>query len=284
MPDVMLLMVLVAGLVACWLLWLRIRLQQRSRERLSEGLTPAPLPLPPRAGPPLIRTHAIYPWVLGALLALALEMGLRCPRVFAITFGVMAALLVGQLEQWRVATLTLRIEQQFSDAIDLMVAALQAGSGTLAALESAIVESRPPMKGQFEELLGRIRFGEDPIVVLRAFEARIPLEVCRLFVSVLTVHWETGGSLAPTLTTVGRVARDRIEVNRRIRTLTTQGRASVVAVLALTYGLALVMWRNDPDRMTRFLSTDLGQTMTAGAMLLQTVGIVWTANLSRLRY
>ena len=56
--------------------------------------------------------------------------------------------------------------------------------------------------------------------------ARVPLETFRLFSAALTVHQEVGGSLAPTLATVGRIIRDRIELTRRVRSLTVQSRAS----------------------------------------------------------
>ena len=54
------------------------------------------------------------------------------------------------------------IEVQLGDAIDLMVAALQVGVGVLNALESAVNELRPPLRPQLEEVLGRIRYGDDP--------------------------------------------------------------------------------------------------------------------------
>lgn len=49
----------------------------------------------------------------------------------------------------------LRLETQLSDAIDLMVAALQAGAAVNAALENAARETRAPLKPYLEELLGR---------------------------------------------------------------------------------------------------------------------------------
>jgi Flp pilus assembly protein TadB len=133
-------------------------------------------------------------------------------------------------------------------------------------------------------LLGRIRYGDDPQAALRAFEARVPLETVRLLVSAVSVHWEAGGRLAPTLATVGRVIRDRLEVSRRVRTLTTQARLSTVAVFLLTYFIALVSWRNDPERMRQFLATSLGQVLVAFAALFQAVGIAWASVLTRVRY
>ena len=283
MFDVLLALVLLAGMVGTIVFWQRIRVQRLTRERLAEPSLPTEKVAPP-PGPRYVRSWSWVPWAVGLALAAFNYWVLGWPRVFSATIGLMAGLLGGQLEKMRVNRITFRMEQQLSDAIDIMVAALQAGAGTMSALENAVQEAQRPLKPQLEEVLGRIRYGDDPQAVLRALEKRVPLEVFRLFISALSVHWETGGSLAPTLSTVGRVVRDRIEINRRIRTLTAQGGASVVAILALTYVLALIMWRNDPDRMRQFLATNLGQAMAAGAMLLQALGIVWSAYLTRMKY
>ena len=102
------------------------------------------------------------------------------------------------------------------------------------------------MATQLEEVLGRLRYGDNPIAVFRGLARRVPLDNFRLFATSLAVHWEVGGSLGPTLSTVGRTIRDRIEIARRIRSMTTQSRVSTIAVLATTYFLAVLMWRNDP--------------------------------------
>jgi hypothetical protein len=80
--------------------------------------------------------------------------------------------------------------------------ATRAGSAPAHLLENAAEESRAPLKPQLEDVLGRIRYGDDPQVVLRSLMKRVPLETFRLFASALSVHWEVGGSLAPTLAIV----------------------------------------------------------------------------------
>jgi tight adherence protein B len=150
-----------------------------------------------------------------------------------------------------------------------------------AALENAARESRQPLRGQLEEVVGRIRLGDDPRTVFRQLSNRVPLETFLLFTSALAVHWEVGGSLAPTLATVGRTIRDRIELSRRVRSMTAQARISTIAIIGVTYFIALVMWRNDPERMEAFLGTSLGATIVAGTVLLQGLGIVWGSYISR---
>jgi len=54
--------------------------------------------------------------------------------------------------------------------------------------------------------------------------------------------------------------------------------------LLVTYFIALIIWRNDPERMLQFLATTVGQYLVAGAIVLQAVGLVWASALSRLKY
>jgi Flp pilus assembly protein TadB len=135
-----------------------------------------------------------------------------------------------------------------------------------------------------EEVVGRIRYGENPRAVYQGLSKRVPLETVLLFSSTLSVQSETGGSLAPTLSSVGRTVRDRIEIARRIRSNSAQSEASTMAVLVLTYFIALIVWRGQPAQMEEFLSTSIGQWAVAGTMLLQAVGMVWMSLISRMKF
>jgi tight adherence protein B len=281
---VFLLIAVAAALPAIVYLWRRIHILEMSRARLEPEPTEAPGRVAPPRAQAFVRHHHVLPWLAAVLVACCLFFFARFPPVFAGTFGLVIGLVLAQLESMRVVRVTLRIEEQLADAIDLMVAALRVGAGAMSALEATTREARYPLRPQLDELLGRIRYGEDPQAVLRGLETRVPLETFRLFTSALSVHWETGGSLTATLATVGRVIRDRIEVNRRIRSLTTQARASTIAILIVTYFIALIIWRNDPLRMRDFLATSIGQWLVAGAIFLQAVGLVWSSAMSRMKY
>jgi Flp pilus assembly protein TadB len=165
-----------------------------------------------------------------------------------------------------------------------MVGAMRAGASVPASLDSALQETREPLKYELQGVLDRLRYGDEPRSVFRILAQRVPLETFRLLAATLSTHWDVGGSLAPTLASVGRTVRDRIEVSRRIRSLTMQSRVSTIAVLAATYFIAVVMWRNDPVRMQEFLSTSLGRSLVVAAMLLQAFGIVWAARIGKIKF
>jgi tight adherence protein B len=224
------------------------------------------------------------PWVAGLLLGLVLYFVVKVGPAFAVTFGVICVLLGWRLEVWLAEQRQLLIQVQLANALDLMIASLRAGAGLLTALEAAARESRAPLRPQLEDVLGRIRYGDDPRAVVRALEQRVPLETFRLFCETIAAHWEVGGNLAPVLAAVARTIRDRIELARRVRSLSTQARVSVIVILLATYFIATVSWRNDPKRMADFLSTYVGQGLSVGAIVLQAVGVAWTSWLSRARY
>lgn len=277
---------LIAAAAVTFYLWWNVRLQNVARRRFESGLFDAthdPADLEPRWAKPLLRRHFVLPWLTGAAAAAVLYVVCGIRGIYSATGGLVVAMLAWQFEAMLAERRVQKVEMQLADAVDLMVGALRAGAGVLNALESAVRESRAPLHDQLDEMSGRIRFGDDPQAVFHSLPKRVPLETFLLFSAALSVNWEVGGSLASTLATVGRTIRDRIEISRRMRAMTTQVRVSIIAVLGLSYFLAVIMWFNDPGRMKAFLATDIGSFFVAVAILLQAIGIVWSSILSRTR-
>jgi tight adherence protein B len=284
--SLLLLIILAGGAALVFYAWRNLRIRDQARGRLGVAAVDAGGPeLPPAADVrPFLRRHRLLPWLAGVAVAVLIHFLLGWTTPFIVAIAVILGLLGGQFEGYLAAQKTARIEGQLADAIDLMVGALGAGGGLLNCLEHVLIECKAPLLEQLEELVGRIRFGDAPQAVFRGLVERVPLETFQLFASALAVHWETGGNLAPILANVGRTIRDRIEINRRIQSNIAQSQVSTAAVLALTYFIALIVWRTNPDQTDLFLSTIYGQWMVAGTILLQAVGIAWMSAISRLRY
>lgn len=273
-----------AGAGAAWWLWRSQRIKRISRERLNEQTPGADASRYVVTLTPSLRRWLWVPWVAGAGFALFVEFVLGWPMVFALALGVIVGVIAWILEQQVAARNAMKLETQLANAIDLMVGALSAGAGTVEALESAARESPQPIRTEIDELLGRIRYGENPQTVWSDFTKRVPLETYRLFSFTMAVHGEVGGSLKPTLSQVGRSIRDRIEISRRIRAQSTEAQASVIGIVCISYFLALLMWRTNPDSFEEFLSHPIGANFAAGAMILQAVGLVWINKLAQLRF
>ncbi len=282
--------VMMAGVAAAtFYLWYDRRARRLSSERLA-ALIGTPSDADDREQT-LLRTVRSFPPryrflapVLGSLVAAALWLLIGLPAEVAVAAGVLIGVLVHLTEDYIAAERAAVIEAQLAAAIDLLVGSLRAGASLLAAFESALEEAEPPLRPYLQDLAGRIRLGDDPRVAITELQVHVPLETFRLFATSVAIHWEVGGSLATTLSTVGRTVRDRIELSRRVRAQGVESHASVAVVLMIAYVLAFLMWRTNPDRLEAFVRTGVGTALVAGVIALQAICLMWMAELSRSRF
>ena len=73
-------------------------------------------------------------------------------------------------------------------------------------------------------------------------------------------------------------------MSRRIRSNTAQSQFSTVALIALNYFIALIVFNNGRDQMREFVTSTMGSYFVAGSILLQAVGIVWMNVISKPRF
>lgn len=275
--------VLAAGILY---LWIHQRARRLSSDRLAaligrtDGVeerdeTPSRIT---RTFPPRYQFAA---YAAGVATGAALWLAVGLPIEVAAAFGVLAGVLAHLIEDHIGDTRAALIESQLASAIYLMVGSLRAGASLLAAFESALEEVGPPLRPYFQEVAGRIRLGDDPRTAVSDLQRHVPLETFRLFATSLAIHWEVGGSLATTLSTVGQTVRDRIELSRRVRAQAVESHASVAVVLVIAYVLAFLMWRTNPDRLEAFVETGVGTAIVAGVVALQAAGLVWMSRLTR---
>ena len=289
----------VIGVIALWLviglavvaLLRMVSRRQRAYERFAEATAEADgesLPLQPENPSQgvrrLSRTWIWLPWVIGLAVALTTWLFFGWLIQYVVAVGAVVSLLLNQLESSLHARFIAKLERQLADAIDIMVGAVSAGAAVGPAIDAATIETDRPLKPYLQEVSGRIRLGEEPVSVFRSLADRVPLETFLLFSSSLAVHYEVGGRLAPTLATVGRTIRDRIQITRRIESNIAQSQFSTFAILGLIYLIAVIVWRNGPEPMEEFVSSSVGSWFVAGSIIAQAVGIFWMNLISKPKF
>ena len=274
----------VLGIVVAALAVRRLRIREHVRVRLHQGEPPAPPP-PPRSSGRAARLGVV-------LLSVAIGVGAGIAVLFAtdwgapiaVAFGLLLGVLTAMVVSLVVGARASRLQLELANAIDLMVSSLQAGAGLMDSLHAAERDAPTGLRRRLEAMTLRIRIGERPSHVCRELARGSELESFRLFYSALAVQWESGSSLAPVLSDVGRFVRDQLEIIRRIRAQTAEVRLSVIGILGLTGLIALLMWQAYPDRFDGFLSTELGRGAAAATVALQALGVSWIYRTSRIRY
>jgi len=232
-------------------------------------------------GPILVRRRWIAVAV-GAVVALVAILLLVWPVWLSIAIGFVVASVAWIVEDFLSVARELKVEEQAADAIDLTVSALRSGTSLVDALRIAAEESRMPIRPAVDEIVQRLDLGDDPDTVFHDFSLRVPVETARVLAFSLTVHWRVGGGMARALASVSQSARHRIEFFRRVRSQATEGRASLIGMLGITYLLTLMLWRAYPQRFKGFFESPVGIALTTSVLILQGIGLVWTTMLTRI--
>lgn len=209
---------------------------------------------------------------------------LKLKLIYALAFSFIVYLLAGQLEDIRIIHHSNKLEEQLADSIDLMISGLQAGSSAIGVMEHIQLEIGDPLKSEFREISGRLRFGDNPQEIFKDLGERIQLESFKIFALTMSVHWGTGGRLVPLLSTVGKTIRDRVEISRQIRLQSIQSKMSTIILLFCIYFIALIVWKSAPQNMMAFLNSNAGGWAVVIAIFLQGLGIAWISNMSKVRY
>lgn len=230
---------------------------------------------------PLRRPFRYVPYVVGLACAILLVTLTSIPSAIAWSAGPVVALLLAQLEGMIHQRKAAKIEQQMIDLLDMMIPMLRSGAGSMVALSSATEQIQAPMRQQISWCVQRIQLGDRGTDVFQKLSQRISSDVVELFCTTMAVHGETGGSLAPILVSVNRVARDRQEIARRIRSNIAQSQFSTLAVLCLIYFVAAILWFDRPDQVEAFVTSEIGSIAVAATVVLQAVGIMWMNAMSR---
>lgn len=231
---------------------------------------------------PVFKRFWPLPFVVFIAVAILLRFAFGYHPAYCGSIALMISVLSWLVQEAAGKKAISRFENQLADVVDLIVAALRAGSSLADAMSNAASEVRDPLRSEIEDIVERIRLGEDPNRALTAMQDRVPLESFRLFGFTLASHWGGGGSLAPTLSSVGRTIRDRISLTDRINSQAMEAQMSVYVVLAISYGLGYLLFKSDTERAVAFIQSAPGVGAISGSILLQTVGLFWMKAMTKI--
>lgn len=219
------------------------------------------------------RQFLIAPAVLMALAAGgALVLGLS-----AVAAGLVTAALGALPFAWLVLRRRKRIRQftaQMPDALELVGRALRAGHGLAAGLRVVAEETAPPIAHEFGRVFEEQNLGIPIEDALRGLGERVPTMDVRFLVTAVIIQRSAGGDLAEILDKIGRLVRERFQIQGQVQALTGEGRLSGAVLLALPPGLLAVLYVLNPAYVNQLFTTPMGTKMLAGAAVLQALGAV----------
>jgi tight adherence protein B len=176
-----------------------------------------------------------------------------------------------------------KFEEQLPDALDVMTRAMRAGHPFVDAVKLVGEELEDPVAKEFELTFADINYGNDTRIALLNLLERAPsINVLVLVTSVL-VQREVGGNLTEILEKISSVIRSRFRFQRRLRTLSAEGRLSAWILALIPFALFVMLQISAPHYLKMLTDDPLGHKLMAGAVVLAVVGLLWIRRIIRIQ-
>ncbi|MBQ0757063.1 MAG: type II secretion system F family protein [Amphritea sp.] len=175
-----------------------------------------------------------------------------------------------------------RFEEELPDAIDVMKRAVKAGHPFSEALHLVGDEMEGPVAQEFKLTFADLNYGNDLRRALLGLLHRIPSVTVMVLVSSILIQKETGGNLTEILEQISRVIRSRFKFQRRVKTLSAEGRLSAWILAMVPFVLFIVISIMTPDYLPMLLDDPVGLKMILFAFVSMMIGIVWIRNILRI--
>ncbi|HEY63806.1 MAG TPA: secretion system protein [Caldilineae bacterium] len=166
------------------------------------------------------------------------------------------------------------LTQQLPDMLTLLVGALRAGYGLSQSLEVIVEQLSPPIATELTRVIRAVSLGVPVQRALREMVERVDIEDMEMVVTAINIQYETGGNLAQTLEIISETVRDRLRIQREIRTLTAQQRLTGYILGALPVTLALILYILNPSYISRLFSPGWIRIVPITAGLMQLAGFL----------
>jgi tight adherence protein B len=204
--------------------------------------------------------------------------------ILGIALVFVAPLLPRTLVSARAETRRRRFSEQLPQALDAVASGLAAGLSFQQAVEYAQDDLPAPAKSAFATLSRRIRLGFPVDQALGRILDLYPDESLALVVDGLVLQRQFGGDMVRMLEDVASVLRERLELEREVRAVTTQGRLSGIIIAALVPVSAGFLLSFNPRYVDVLFDTLIGQVLVVIAIILQLIGWAIISRLVQIRY
>jgi tight adherence protein B len=164
------------------------------------------------------------------------------------------------------------LEKQLPDALLMLSGALRAGASFPTALEAVVHEAAAPISQEFDLLMREIRLGIDLDVAMRNVEKRIPVPDFMMVTAAVSIAREVGGNLAEALESVARTLREKLQMEGKIKALTSQGRMQGIVMTCLPLFLMLVLRFMEPKAMAPLFNQPVGWATLAVISVMEFLG------------
>lgn len=165
-----------------------------------------------------------------------------------------------------------KLELQLLDGLSLMQGGLRAGFSLFQVLELVVREMEPPLATIANRIIGEVQLGVPMDVAWERAGAEVSHKTFSELVTAVTIQRQMGGDLGFILGTLRESLRQRINLETKLKSVTSQGRLTGIVVSILPVALAGVIHLIMPQFIEPLLVNPWGQVLLGIALSLEVVG------------
>jgi tight adherence protein B len=173
-------------------------------------------------------------------------------------------------------------EEGLPDALDAMCRALRAGHPFSETLRLVSEEHKGAVAHEFGLTFADINYGNDVRRAMLGLLERMPSMTVMMLVTTILIHRETGGNLTEVLERISAVIRGRFRFQRKVKTLSAEGRMSAWVLVAVPFVLAGLIALTTPSYMPMLVKDPFGQRLVIAAFIAMLLGIFWIRRVIRI--
>ncbi|MCI9871527.1 type II secretion system F family protein [Arthrobacter humicola] len=175
-------------------------------------------------------------------------------------------------------------DQQLGDTLQLLSGGLRAGHSILRAIDAAATESLSPTSEEMRRVVTETSLGRDLLASLNDTAQRMQNEDFVWIAQAIQINREVGGNLAEVLDQVSETIRERSEIKGHIKSLAAEGKFSAYILMAMPFGIVIMLMMVNPGYMNVMFSHPLGWAMIAASAVMMTIGGLWMRKIIDLKF
>ena len=214
-----------------------------------------------------------------SIAVLALSMPPVLSILFALGGPVIVAVLVIRLakDRYRAAFIA-----GLPEALDVFARGLRAGRPVTDSIAIVVDSSKGPVLREFTVCFDELRMGTDLATSLNRLSQRISAPEVSFFAVATALQSETGGNLIETMENLAGQLRDRRQLRKKARALSSEARASAIILASLPFAVALLISILNAAYLAPLYSDPRGQVMAVVACASIGLGIFMMARMGKL--
>jgi tight adherence protein B len=177
-----------------------------------------------------------------------------------------------------------KFDQQLGDTLQLLSGGLRAGHSILRAIDAAAAESQSPTSEEMRRVITETSLGRDLLASLTDTSERMHNEDFVWIAQAIQINREVGGNLAEVLDQVNETIRERSEIKGHIKSLAAEGKFSAYILIAMPFGIVVMLMMVNPGYMNPMFTHPLGWVMMGASAVMMTLGSLWMRKIIDLKF